>query len=405
MDAKKNAGHIIPVMNITTSQHGAVRKRRNSEDVETQRAILEKLKMDQQTDRAFSKNGKGKLQIPRTVCWDRFYDNAYRHVLNCGHVTITKTIVPCGSNCITLATAKHPQHGKTIVCQRCVEKALAVPFIPKKRARATSMPAKPNIIQINGRDAFFVKRNEDFDEELIREQLKKAGYPGYGEKKKPKALFELPPPPNPRKRRAIDEPAFDVHDHPTGEPLKRNGLAKRNVHVTVDIDDMEEAELVCHCRSAQDDDMVRCVACGEYYHPACVGYGELALHQKLMYEAGARKFFCNNCKEEKAEADYKHKASRKVRKVEQVQATPKTPAEFMAEIKGVRGNAKERRKGVQKKEILHGDKGKTAAPAPKKRRASAPPPPSRRFALTTNKFTRMDAAKRGGGGDDMIVDD
>jgi hypothetical protein len=216
--------------------------------------------------------------------------------------------------------------------------------------------------QVNVKDGgtLFVKENSNQDsEEILREQLAKAGYPGHGRVTKQKVGFEPLPPPNPRKRKAIDEPDFDVHDHPTGEPPKRrNSIKPLNANESkqsLDLSVINAEEIHCRCHSLCDENMLRCCWCEELFHAECVGYGELARHQFLMYESGARKFYCNGCRDDRAERKFQEKEEKKAKKVHRARNAAKDQVTFLAEIKGTNRNrhdAKGKGKNARKTEVL-----------------------------------------------------
>ena len=250
------------------------------------------------------------------------------------------------------------------------------------------------MFQMGKSKAVFVapEKSEDSDEVI----LAKAGYPGHGGAKKPKVEFEPLLLANPRKRKAVDEPDVDAHDRPNATDLS-----------TINPEDIH-----CSCHSPRDESMLRCHWCGEFFHPECVGYGKLARHQTLMFESGLQKFYCDGCKDDRAELKFQQKEEKKAMKVHRARNVPKDPAASLAEFRRTirnRQSAKGKRKDGQKGELLRAkpqansstrteratSKGKKnvsqramEVDLTPKRRSSAPPPLRRRFSLSRNKFDK-----------------
>ena len=419
---KNPMGHTVPVMHTPKAQPATDDKRCDTdENMDVEEALVDNLQIDRQTNRAIGKNAKGKLQIPRTACWDRFYNKPLQHLVQCGHVVQTKVAVACGVNCRLASTAKSTPHGPVINCKRCIEKKNVSPFIPKKRSRTTSICARePEKIVADEGVALFVKPDEDENsDEVLRKQLAIANYPGHGAAKKATVMFEPLPPPNSRKRKAADDPTFDLFDYPTGEPPRRRSSIQPPVedeNAQVHFHTMlVEPELHCMCQAAKDDDMLVCTACKKFFHPECVEYGDLSNLQCLQYEMGVVDFICETCKEDRAELAYRRKEHKKAKKVERGRNKKSTGALY-SEIKESFNNrlvAKQKHKEMQKQDVLRGkktskgrdsvtDKGQqraaedrmevetfiTTSGSVPKRRTSALPLPQRRFSLSRNKFDR-----------------
>ena len=424
---KNPGGRIVPVMNTPTAMPTTDANRSNpEEEMDVEDALVDNLRIDRQTNRAIGKNSKGKLQIPRTGCWDRFYNMPLQHLVQCGHVVQTKVAVACGVNCRLAPTAKRTPHGPGINCKRCLEKKNVSPFIPKKRARKTSMRARePEKIVADEGVPLFVKPDDDENsDEVLRKQLAIANYPGHGASKNATVMFEPLPPPNPRKRKTADDPTFDLFDYPTSEPPRRRSSIQPPVedeNAQVHFDTMlVEPELHCMCQAAKDDDMLVCTACKKFFHPECVGYGDLSNLQYLQYEMGVRDFICETCKEDRAELAYRRQEHKKAKRVERGLNKKSTGALYSEIKKSFNGrlDAKQKHKEMQKQDVLRGkktskgrdsvtDKGQqraaedrmevetfiTTSGAAPRRRTSAPPPPpppppQRRFSLSRNKFDR-----------------
>jgi hypothetical protein len=74
-----------------------------------------------------------------------------------------------------------------------------------------------------------------------------------------------------------------------------------------------------------------------------------------MYESGARKFYCNGCRDDRAERKFQEKEEKKAKKVHRARNAAKDPVTFLAEIKGTNRNrhdAKGKGKNARKTEVL-----------------------------------------------------
>ena len=288
-------------------------------------------------------------------------------------------------------------------------------------------------IEVDASDLLFadssaVLDNFDDDLDLARKQLVTVGY---GRKRRSSIIeLSLPPSPNPRKRRAVEEPNFLVHDYPTGEKPKRRP--------SVYVPDEDELDAIrkypvihdkpaCICGSSTGQNLLMCVWCDRYFHPTCAGTRELDHYQYSTYGTGEKQFCCVECKGGLEEAEVRKAAEKKAVKVERAMKRA-TPAGVMAEMGYEYQNqreAKERRKKTAQKDILRSktkakaigkakkkgveegtevDEPTTQKPILKSRKSDLSPPASVHFALKENRGSKKKSLEFGKAGD-MDVDD
>lgn len=415
MDARRNYGHTIPVMqiaptNITTQPAKSVK----FDHLEDETAAFEDIDINLPTNRMVDTNEKGKFEVYRTECMKRFPDQPHKHLLNCGDVVETKTIMACGVNCKLRPKAKNRPKGNLIRCGACIDKkkAASSPLLPRKRPRRNSAPEGMIKMDLDDAKPAFAQPSKLANEDQLRTQLA-AAFQGHEQRK---SIFEPAPPNNPRKRRAVEEPGFHLHDHPTGEPQKRRGAISPpdwdQLAATRKSATLNEDTPSCFCDYSKDEQVLLCVWCGTYYHPTCVGYPELTHHQYSMYACGKEKFYCQGCKGDREEVEYRKKATKKAKQVERANKNASAAVVMMEvdEERTKKRDVKERRqvkerrerkvkkevtKGKAKKggdaekmEVVEGKKPLKSILKNKTNNALPPPRPQARYKLTDNKVSR-----------------
>lgn len=417
MDAPRNRGHTVPIMgfaptNPVTKQPQNI----NIDDLEDEGTALEDIDLNTQSTRAVGKNTKGKFEVPRTECWKRFSTKPHHHVLNCGHVVATAAPVACGLNCRLRSKAKYHPDGNMIKCGPCLDrqKQAASPFIPKKRPRRNSAS-----------DGGMAKMKVDKDDEALsdehsmetlRADLAKAA--------SRQTIIEPPLPVNPRKRRAVEEPGFHLHDHPTGELPKsrRNSTRASNSNqfsVAPNSNPLNSDKQECICDGVMNEEILMCTWCEQFFHPTCAGHPGLTHIQFYKFSSGFENFYCQGCKEDKDMQALRKKAKKKAKEGERANKKA-TAASVMVEADAERKKnvgAKEGRKSTVKKEIMkaepkvrgrgrtrkvdtEGEKMEVDAPKPplksisKRTTSTGPPPPEERFRLTLRKSGRSKSRDR-----------
>lgn len=449
MDARRNNGHIVPKM--TSSIYPTSKNDDSSDDdFEEGQSRLQALDLNRQSRRMVGTNQKGKFEVPRTNCWKRFIEQPHKHVLNCGHVTTTETRQACGINCRLSKKAKNTPHGSLIKCDTCIEKRkqAASPLVPRKKARRFSNPERSmKRMGVDEDEGLFVNSSaindgEDLDYDVLQRQLDDAGY----NRPRRNSIIEPPltPTANPRKRRAVDVPGFNLTDYPTGEKPKRRG-SRGAVHVP---DDNElqairkqvvlDDEPKCICGHDKDEDLLECVWCHRDFHPTCAGHARLTRYEHSTYVIGQKEFCCEECNRGLEDAVTREAAEKKAMQAARGRKHT-TAAEVMAEASSEMQNqrsAKERRKMASQNHVLRKqskkaskreakakakakgrgrkrdsdsededrddmevDEPKTPKSALKRCTSNPPPPASVRFALSENRVSRRKSMER------MEIDD
>lgn len=414
MDARRNTGHIVPRMTVSTNNSTFNNSDSSDDEIEEGQSRLQELDLNRQSKRMVGKNQKGRFEVPRTDCWKRFNEKPHKHVLNCGHVTTTETRQACGINCRLSKKAKNTPHGSLIKCDTCIEKRkqAASPLMPRKKARRFSNPeSRLRRMSVDDSEVMFADNSAIVDDEelLLRQQLDDAGY----NRPRRSSIIESPrtPTPNPRKRRAVEEPDFHLPDHPTGEKPKRRRSARVSNNdelAAIRKYAAQQDQNACICRGDKDEELLECVWCHRNFHPTCAGHGKLNRYEHSTYDTGQREFCCEECQKGLADAELREAAEKKARQAKRGRKKT-TAAEVMAEVDEERQSrrlGKQKHKHKSKKHIAKGERKDeeeesddevdgieveepTTPKSILRRRTSNPPPPANvRFSLSENRVSR-----------------
>lgn len=236
-----------------------------------------------QNTRVLSKTVEGRLRAPRTMCWKLHPTEPYRHLLDCGHMVLTDSTEPCGPNCRSNSTMKHPAPGASLVCQICIDGTHKAVFMPRKLAFRPLMSVNTaprtqvygeNEGRVSTEDNEDIKGRVSFDPDLYLEE---------------------PPVQKLKAKKTPEEVALEKEEphHLLNDTLEDEEDEER-----------EKGEVHCLCEVALDSDMLPCSHCAAYFHPRCLGY-RLTSRQFSIFENNQKPFYCLNCKGDRVEANYR----------------------------------------------------------------------------------------------------